>query len=307
MAFVTVLYNPTNFITPPTTITVSNTAQNQITLGLGSGLNATAMVMAGPQLDELQPVGPTLTVSNGFFHSSPITVSNTSLFQTLYCAIYVENVDYFYPYYPSTVVTFPLRPGTGFKFPIIAEWPEPSLYPDYPGGDFQQTNLVRTPGENVTFSETFFSENLYGIPTVQWRKDGKAIPSATNNVQVPDPDFGYPVYLITSTFTVTNIQASDAGVYDLEMFGDNWLIAPKITVAVQLTNGPGVFKSPRFNGSNFLSDLVGAPTRNYTIQWSTNLSTWNDLLTLSNTTGTLTFTNATASNTAYFYRTKLLP
>jgi hypothetical protein len=103
------------------------------------------------------------------------------------------------------------------------------------------------------------------------------------------------------------VQASDAGVYDFIVFGNNWVVSPKISVSVQITNGMGVFQPPMVKGTNFTSDLVGVAGRQYDIQSSTNLSTWSNLMTLSNATGTITFSNALNTNRALFYRAKLLP
>ena len=80
-----------------------------------------------------------------------------------------------------------------------------------------------------------------------------------------------------------------------------------MTLSIQRTNGPGVLRSPRINGSTFVCDLLGAAGRSYAIQWSSNLSSWNDLRTLSNLTGMATFNNAPASAGTRFYRAMLLP
>jgi len=106
---------------------------------------------------------------------------------------------------------------------------------------------------------------------------------------------------------LTNIQPSDAGVYDFVLYGNNWMIAPKISLSIQTTNGQGVFQKPRFAGTNFVCDLAGAAGRDYEVQWSTNLMNWNNLTTLTNITGTVTFTNSIPPSGQQFYRTVLLP
>lgn len=89
--------------------------------------------------------------------------------------------------------------------------------------------------------------------------------------------------------------------------GDNWFISPKIYISILLTNGPGSLSVQGLAGSNIVFSLQGAPTRKYLVQWSTNLTTWSNLLTLSNATGTATFTNAVASESRRFFRTMLVP
>jgi hypothetical protein len=103
------------------------------------------------------------------------------------------------------------------------------------------------------------------------------------------------------------MQTSDAGVYDVAVLGNNWCIGPKMIVSIQLVNGQGVFQSPRSSGSNFVCDLEGAPSRNYAIEWSTNLFDWSNLLTLSNITGTVTFSNSLNTASTKFFRARLLP
>jgi hypothetical protein len=65
-------------------------------------------------------------------------------------------------------------------------------------------------------------------------------------------------------------------------------------------------QSPRFDGTNFVSDFAGIIGRKYTLQWSSNLIDWNTFLTLSNSSGTMSFTNS-SGGTARFYRSMLLP
>jgi len=106
---------------------------------------------------------------------------------------------------------------------------------------------------------------------------------------------------------LSNLQPSDAGVYDVEVLGNNWFISPKTFVSAQTSNGPGLFQNPRVNGSNFISDFIGAQGRAYRIQWSSNLTSWADLPILTNTTGTAIFTNSMPAAKTAFYRALLLP
>jgi hypothetical protein len=137
---------------------------------------------------------------------------------------------------------------------------------------------------------------------VQWRKDGAILPGATNIVLLSAGSGRWRTVL-----TVTNVQAADAGIYDTEVFGSQWIVNPQIKLSIQLSNGPGLFQSPRFDNTNFVSDLLGVAGRQYAIEWSADLITWNSFTTLSNATGTATFTNAPAPDGTRFYRARLLP
>jgi len=167
------------------------------------------------------------------------------------------------------------------------------------GGPSTPTNQVCIPGETISLACSYAAYTDFGIPTCQWRKDGNIIPGATN--------FADDNMLGRTVFTITNVQPADAGIYDVEVFGNQWIVAPTITLSVQVTNGPGLFLSPRFSDTNFVCDLLGVAGRNYLIQWSADLLTWNDLLTAPNLAGTITFTNPVATNAACFYRAGLLP
>ena len=110
-----------------------------------------------------------------------------------------------------------------------------------------------------------------------------------------------------SSFSLTNLQPSDAGIYDLIIYGNIYTISKKLTLSLQTTNGQGVFGPPEIAGTNLLFSLAGAAGRNYEVQYSTNLLNWLNLTTLSNITGTVTFTNPALSAVPQFYRTLLMP
>jgi hypothetical protein len=79
-----------------------------------------------------------------------------------------------------------------------------------------------------------------------------------------------------------------------------------VPLSIQLANQPGIFDSPRLDDTNFVCDLLGVSTRKYRIEWSPDLSSWNNLATVTNLTGSVTFTNS-AGDAARFYRALLLP
>jgi hypothetical protein len=269
--------------------------------------NGTAQVIAGPALDRMQAVSSSISVNNGYFKQFfNVSVSTVAPGQTVY-----YRVDVTYPYgggsytQPSRVLKlvagedgYPVPSTADLVFPYYLEWPTPS--PSYSG--FSPTNQIRVLGETFSFTNWYWCYSDYGTPAIQWRKDGKSIPDATNFVKDSHDAVTY-----TGVLTITNAQAADAGIYDAVVLGDFSLVSPKISLSIQLTNGQGIFLAPRINGTNFVSDLQGVAGRNYAIQWSSNLTVWNDLWTLSNLTGTITFTNFPATIGTRFYRSILLP
>jgi hypothetical protein len=292
------------------TLPFSNT-NNIYTFGqvMGPPTSGSVQIVAGPELDQLKPVGRTILYGshpgtvfvNGYYNAADQSVSTIAPGQMVYYSVVYTNNGVSYPQ-PSTIMNLnagtngsPAPPAYGLKYPAWPEWPEPWLYYQYP------TNQLRVPGEQVSFLNNYNAYLDFGIPTVQWRKDGKNILNATN--------FTWVFYggSAQSVFTITNLQPSDTGVYDAEIFGNDWEDGPKIYLSVQTTNGQGVFQNPQFNGTNFVWNLLGAAGRNYDIQCSSNLVNWSDLVTLSNLTGTILFTNPPGSVGAQFYRTVLLP
>ena len=288
--------------------------------GWGNPLtNGIAQVIAGPELDQMQPVGDAWDFWDWYYYEDPgwagyfdggnQIIPTVSPGQTVY-----YRVDLTYPGYSGSYTqqsttlkltagggSYPIPSMANLKFPLWPEWPEPW---NAPWVGSTATNQVRIPGETVSLTNFYEAYTDFGIPACQWRKDGKVIPGATNLVQIAgDRTGGY----FQAVLSITNIQPADAGIYDVEVFGNQWIIAPTITLTVQITNGPGLLLSPHFADTNFVCDLIGVASRNYQIQWSPDLQTWNDLLSVSNATGTVTFTNSSATDAARFYRARLLP
>jgi hypothetical protein len=248
--------------------------------------NGTAQLLAGPQLDQMQLVSPTtpITLTNGYYSGGVRNVANVTGGQTMYYQVLVQN-NLGYSQLSTTISV--TAGGNGFStpsvssliFPLIIEWPYPTFFIF---NDVNPTNLVSMPGETASFQIMYYNDSI--LPAVQWRKDGINIPNATNN-----------------TVTITNVQPADAGVYDAIVIGEfQPAISPRYFLTVQTTNGTGLFTSPRISGSNFLSDLQGMPGRAYAIQWSSNLANWNGLLTLTNGTGTITFSNGISSGSRFY-------
>ena len=275
--------------------------------------NCSAQVVAGPALDQMQPVGLSTGVTNGYYGYSFFTrtVPTVAPGQAVYYRVDIAPT-YDLGNSQSTVLQltaggggFPTPSVYGLKFPgwWVGEGLEPVILTYYPN---TSTNQVRIPGETFSLTNTYFAYTDYGTPTAQWRKNGSPIIGATN---FPDIDPGYMNVdgIFQGVLTITNIQPADAGIYDLVVIGNDWIIGPKTVLSIQITNGGGVFQSPRFGGTNFVCDLLGAAGRNYAIQWSTNLTDWHNFITQYNSTGTVTFSNTPALGNAQFYRAMLQP
>ena len=280
--------------------------------------NGTAQLMAGPTLDQMQPVPKpwpatgviTAIIANGYYRYGSVQVPTVAPSQTVYYRVDVSYTSATNTYARSSrVLTLIAGGGEGYpvpslgdlRFPYYIEWPDPFAYlvPGTP------TNQVRIPGETFSLSKGYYACYYFGHPQFQWRRDGVNLPGATDYILVYDSSPYGGVY--QPVLTITNAQASDAGNYDVIVNGSYCFVDVKTTLSMQLTNGPGVLSSPRRTGSQFMADLLGVPGRNYTLQWSSNFSSWNDLQTLSNVTATVTFTNSSAVAGARFYRVKLLP
>lgn len=318
MAYLTLDY--THGGTQPTacgTLPFSNTNDTYFAGAADQGLgvtNGTVQIVAGPELDEMKPVGlllhynrPIYTFLNGYYNAPDQSDPTIMPGQVVYYGTIVNFTNNGYPdTWPSTIMN--LAAGTngtaaptsyGLKFPgwFPTEGVEPLLGFETP------TNQMRVAGETFSLTNEYFVYTDYGIPTVQWRKNGIPIPNATNSFGFSQPS---PAGYITGALSVTNVQSSDAGIYDMIIYGNEWIAGPKIIVSVQTTNGQGVFLQPKIAGTNLICNLIGAAGRGYQVQWSTNLTTWNNLVTLTNVSGTIAFTNP-APQGSQFYRTLLLP
>jgi hypothetical protein len=262
----------------------------------GTPINVgTVRAVAGPQLDQMQPVDfPVSMDGDGYFDGGYVVVPTVPSGQQVYYRILITNACFSNPTFTQPSATLILTAGTNgvplpstsaLRFPYWLEWPNPVFNID---GQSSPKNQVYRPGENANIKVTYY--DFYGPGSIQWRKDGQDIPGATN-----------------SLLTITNIQSADTGVYDARVFSSDRAISPKFTIQVQSLNGQTVLQSPRIEDPFFVCDLAGLAGRYYTIEWTTNLTDWNSLLTLTNTTGTTTFSNALSSGTSRSYRAKLLP
>lgn len=287
-------------------------------------INGSAQIMAGPALDQMTLLAGSANkarVTNGWFNPTQLVSDGPNFYttnkmfllptvaagQAAYYSVYIAYTSNSTVYTQQSTVISLIAGGNGAAIPSLAgllfpywiEWPQ-----DPWTSGRSPTNQVRVLGETFSLTNYFGANTDLGLPKFQWRKDGVKLGSLQSFVR-PYPSA--PFANATAVLAVTNAQPSDAGVYDLDVRGNLWFISDKIYVSIQTTNGRGVLQKPKLVGGNLTCDVVGAIGRNYMVQCSTNLSNWLDLMTLSNATGTVTFTNALGANSVRFYRTVLLP
>jgi hypothetical protein len=286
-----------------------------------------ARLVVGPQLDQMSVytndywyLSPTNSNPNsgpatalpysdfswygpGYFGWGDVELTNIAPGQTFYYKIQVSwtNTTYVQPSTTLKLVAggsaVPTPSTISLSWPANIDWPYPNV--SLGSNPNLRTNLICVSGETTTVTVPIWN---YGYPVAQWRKDGREISGATN-VWYDNPPIGSQI----SSLILTNIQASDAGVYDVEFLCNNWVVSPRIAIRVQTQNGAGIFQTPRQSGSKFQADFVGAAGRNYMVECSTNLLNWTNLITLTNTTGTLVFSNNIPPEGNLFYRSRLLP
>ena len=80
-------------------------------------------------------------------------------------------------------------------------------------------------------------------------------------------------------------------------------------LTVRLPQSPATILSPRVSNGVFTATLAGDSNRTYMIETSANLTNWMDLLTVSNATGQVTFTDTNVPSAGTFrgYRARSLP
>lgn len=298
-------------------------ARSQYTAALLT--NGIAQVVAGPELDQMQPIGDPWDFSEyasypdwaGYFDMLNQLVPDVAPGQPVY---YRVDLTYQNPYgtnmvtQPSTTLkllaggrAYPVPSVTNLKFPTWPEWPEPWWLPPASAPDpSTATNQIRNVGETFSLTNNYLAYTDFGFPTCQWRKDGNPIPGAINFVSLTGAS--YPNTCQT-VLTITNVQPEDAGIYDVMVLGNNWMIRPVITLSVLATaSGTTIqLQFPRLMEASLVCDLLGPSGKSYVLEESPDLATWSNISTQYNSGGTLTFTNLAVGNGPQFYRARQLP
>lgn len=257
-----------------------------------------AQVYAGPEMDQMQPVGPPIEFHEpGYYAGEDMNVPTVEPGQTVYYRVKVTypcegrgDTNWQFSYTLEMIAgggEYPIPTAEELHFPTFIGGESPVFFTDlYP------VNQVRIVGETVHLWHYGWSacDAHEGSP-MQWRKDGRPIPGATNT---------------NTPLTLTEFDTKDVGVYDA-VFGCGGGISPKQDLAIQLIDGKGRFANPRLLSSEFSADLIGAPRRVYEIQASSNLVDWLELQAVTNWTGVVGFTNATGLAGRQFYRAVLAP
>jgi len=151
-------------------------------------------------------------------------------------------------------------------------------------------------GETVRFNVQAFGEPPV---TYSWFYGGNLIPGATNTSFSGQDSFSY---------SITNVQASHAGVYEVGVSNNyGGFLVPIVSLRVF---PPPSLESPTVTPQgNFSLVLTGAPNRRYAIELATNLPVWQAHRTVTNVTGRVEMaeTNGVTDAPWRFYRARVLP
>lgn len=108
-------------------------------------------------------------------------------------------------------------------------------------------------GATVTFSVTAFQNNAVSALSFQWRRNGANIPGTLTN---------FFTNSITTTYTITNVQATEGGAYSVSVFNTDGA-ANSSVVILTVTNVPLVPGSDSFDGRVPLFDSVAVRASNF--------------------------------------------
>lgn len=162
------------------------------------------------------------------------------------------------------------------------------LLPQWPRFTIQPQSQLLSQGQDATL--TGFATGG-PMPTFQWQFNGANLSGAT------DP-----------SFTITNVQPSDAGNYALVASNSFASVTSAVAVVTVLPNNEALLIPAGYSGSGqFLLSVIGYPGLPYILQTSTNLSTTNWV---SLTTNPAPFTFVAWAETNYpmrFYRAVYRP
>jgi RHS repeat-associated protein len=154
-----------------------------------------------------------------------------------------------------------------------------------------------TPGTDITFSVTAIGAAPLNY---QWRFNGTdllnggRISGATSNI-----------------LAITSVQMSDAGSYTVVItnVAGSVISSPPAVLTLREPTPPGFVPGSIVSHGEgmFQFTLSSEPGSSLEIQASTNLADWVIVATLTNSTGTIPFTDAATNFSSRFYRARLLP
>jgi hypothetical protein len=106
----------------------------------------------------------------------------------------------------------------------------------------------------------------------------------------------------TASFTVTNVQPDDAGIYSVEVKNSSGTVmSSNAVLTVVVPAATCVLPQMTTNGFSF--QLLGPPDASYIVEASSNLTDWTPISTNAAPTGSVSFTDPTATNnSSRFYR-----
>jgi PKD repeat protein len=150
----------------------------------------------------------------------------------------------------------------------------------------QPTNKTVLPGANATFSVNAGGTAPFAF---QWRFNGVNLSGAT-----------------ASTLTRSNVQPATVGGYNVVITNTGGSVTSSIA-SLSLVSRPNLI-SPTVSNKTFTFSLSGDSGFNYAIEASTNFSNWITIATLTNSTGSIRFTESNfLASPLRFYRARIIP
>jgi len=284
------------------------------------GAGYTAELWAGPTENQLFPVATTtfLTGANaGFVQSSTVVIPSVGPGGQAWIQWRVwKNVGGTFPTWFSLAAGGSVPRGLSPVMIVTTGSTGPSAATIPPLRSFNITCLScgarpfvsqlsgavnSAPGETVTFLMNSFGE----LPvTYQWLFNGVPLQSSPFITQTTSGSgSGVP----THSLILSNVQPAQAGQYSLAASNDFGVYVSSNTTLTVFP--PPFLVAPRITTEGKFSLLLtGAPSRRYSIETSSNLSSWLPSTTVTNLSGQVSFTeDISAADAARYFRARLLP
>jgi hypothetical protein len=198
--------------------------------------------------------------------------------------------------YVSTFTIFNVRTNQAYNVPVVVTnlagagipaltTPLPTLTVVVP-----PTNQTAEAGANVTFSGAVYDPPVRPrLSRVQWQFNGSNIENATN-----------------LTLSVTNVQSANEGTYSLIVTNPFFVVTPFHAQLQVASLNPRLVEPQMLPGGHFQAILQATPSRSYAIEYSTNLTNWVLLRSVSATSQSTPVVDEDAPNSPQrFYRARL--